>query len=1168
MKSNEDGINSIPKKGKYPKLTICTKYIQQKNIPQYQINKKELIIKSKTTKTSPEKNIKMCFNTNINNKESQNNSNQMDNPLDTKTEELKESAYNKQMTNPNYIREHKKFIRKAILNINLEKEKNDIEEDQPIPSARYSEKRLNEISGISIKSKISNDISQNSYRNITLCPKSMRLKEEGESKTNTKNNTIKSNSIKNKSTVNNQSTSNQKHRSNFSKEKNSKPKEEKIDLERSKDYNKSINKSNQKLNKTNRIIRTEIISDSYKKSESKTKRKKNIFKERIQDKVLAASKIPRPVTDRKDIKDTIPNIPNKTEEKKESKETSKGKESFHKEKMKNLILTNIAKRKMFQRKESISSALNSNTNTNTNSNNYSPAGSFVFIKPRKINLDFSLKNNSNPVSKSKINKKKNNYKGIFSITSKKNSLTRKNSPNNYHSILINNVMRRNNPNVNTIGNKTNLIPEKETTSTLNVINGYFDDLNAHTDRDFINNNLQRHKSNSVSNSILKRITKKSTISDLNNNDIENDIYLKENCQTKKYNENRKMLKKVFELLNPKKEIFNLHTDRIPSSKIIHTEFSYYRNHKSISSLKEPKTDRPFRYSKEKLKTDITNLNKFMQKEESTESMKSTLIKQGVYYSLESEKLSSKIKSYFTHNGQYPQTDMSFYKIGRVIGRGAFGKVNLGLHVLTGRIVAIKSFNKKKITGNYNRQKIKREIRLMQKLRNNSIVRILESIETKDYILIMMEHVAGGDLLSYIKKRGKLNEKTARMIFFQLIRALNFIHSMKIVHRDIKLDNILIDLNNNIKICDFGVGERIEEGKFFINQCGTPAYIAPEIIKNNGYLGPPVDLWSAGVVLYAMLSGKVPFKAHNLEQLNELILKGNYKPIKDISQEASDLIKGLLEINPKKRFTIYDVLKHPWMNAEGSLSNSSCNGGYNPTYLLDSENKGSLFTQAELILLSKLNIDYRNCNNDEIMENFSDSYLITKNDDENQNKKSKSIILAPYNTSCEESSNEDKKEYLESSLSIENGLIKFNSQAKILNRNYELNNNGEIDHGVLIKNTKIKSENKSKENKSKEEEDNFKLLNNISLEENEFNQKDTPEPIFTNSDSERRKTHSKNNSQRNVSSIENSSTLLIDESALKTMESLGYQKDYVKKCLNNNELNYATATYYLLTNFRV
>lgn len=257
--------------------------------------------------------------------------------------------------------------------------------------------------------------------------------------------------------------------------------------------------------------------------------------------------------------------------------------------------------------------------------------------------------------------------------------------------------------------------------------------------------------------------------------------------------------------------------------------------------------------------------------------------------------------------------MNFYKIGRLLGRGAFGKVNLGLHILTGRLVAIKSFNKTITSNEKSKKKIMHEVNLMKKLKYKNIVKIFETFETSKYLIIIMEYISGGDLLSYVKKRNKLNEVVSRYIFKQIILALQYTHSQNIIHRDIKLDNILLDIHNNIKICDFGVGKQVKSRKEILyDQCGTPAYIAPEILKGSGYEGSPVDIWSAGVVLYAMLSGTVPFKANDMNDLHKLIFKGEYAEIEGISQEAKDLIKGILEVEPKKRLTAEEILNHPWM----------------------------------------------------------------------------------------------------------------------------------------------------------------------------------------------------------------------------------------------------------------
>lgn len=143
--------------------------------------------------------------------------------------------------------------------------------------------------------------------------------------------------------------------------------------------------------------------------------------------------------------------------------------------------------------------------------------------------------------------------------------------------------------------------------------------------------------------------------------------------------------------------------------------------------------------------------------------------------------------------------MKFYKIGRVIGRGAFGKVNIGLHLLSGKLCAIKSFNKANLPEKRGKKKIFQEMELQKSLASRFVVNVLETFESEKYILVVMEYISGGDLLSFIKKRSKLTENIAKCVFYQVVKALCFIHSKGVVHRDVKLDNILIDVNSGIKV---------------------------------------------------------------------------------------------------------------------------------------------------------------------------------------------------------------------------------------------------------------------------------------------------------------------------------------------------------------------------------
>ena len=764
---------------------------------------------------------------------------------------------------------------------------------------------------------------------------------------------------------------------------------------------------------------------------------------------------------------------------------------------------------------------------------------------------FQSNNTEEFFSNSIINNLKTNYsnekyhlKNILSSSNNfKSHLTTESSPSFYKKTL---VSKQTIKNKNILFHNYNLKP-----STLNIKKG---NHTTSTSKEALRNNLGKKiisSSKTSTHSFSKTISHKSSVSKINKNNGNNLTLIgtKKNIETiprsgkNNVNSNNNVKKHNGVI----KKITNLNPNK--TKKIVK------ENIKKINQLEENKLILSINNNNLSLKTNenVNNISISTFKDddlnESKTNIKNTLIKEGIYYLKQSEKLSLYLKKYYDKYHDYPKTKLSFYKFGRLIGRGAFGKVNLGLHVLTGRIVAIKSFNKTKLKNEESINKIYHEINLMKNLRHNSIVKILETLETENYILIIMENISGGDLLSFVKKRTKLNEKTARIIYKQLINSIKFIHSKGIIHRDIKLDNILIDLNNTIKLCDFGVGKNYKKNEKLIDQCGTPAYIAPEILHNeDGYYGPPVDIWSSGVVLYAMLSGNVPFKANNIKDLHQLIIRGEYNIIKDISNDAKNLIKRILEVDPSKRINIEGILNHPWMISNDDYGENNNNINFN------GGNKNSLFTKAEIVLLSKENVDYRFCGKNEMIENFTLKNLYTINDKENKNIGTKSDILAPFNSSFIGDDNKNLNNYdnkLEKSLEICNNVIQFNENTKVLNRLYELNNNGEIDHGVLI----------NQKSEKKEKEMDINDINNNELDDELIEDNNKKFNSNNNNNNELSEKHLK----KNDSNLTDSSTLTIDESILKNMESLGYKKEYIQKTLNNNELNYASATYYLLLN---
>ena len=175
------------------------------------------------------------------------------------------------------------------------------------------------------------------------------------------------------------------------------------------------------------------------------------------------------------------------------------------------------------------------------------------------------------------------------------------------------------------------------------------------------------------------------------------------------------------------------------------------------------------------------------------------------------KIKKDIKVAFKRDEKAPAPEISYYKIGRILGRGSFGKVNLALHKLTRKLVAVKSINKQLYNEEEFKKKIKNEHLIISKLRHKNVVKLYEKLETDKHHLFFMEVCQGGDLLSYVRKRRKLNENTAKFLFRQLIIGLGYIHNKNIVHKDIKLENILIDNEGVVKIADFGISKQLTKG---------------------------------------------------------------------------------------------------------------------------------------------------------------------------------------------------------------------------------------------------------------------------------------------------------------------------------------------------------------------
>jgi len=250
-------------------------------------------------------------------------------------------------------------------------------------------------------------------------------------------------------------------------------------------------------------------------------------------------------------------------------------------------------------------------------------------------------------------------------------------------------------------------------------------------------------------------------------------------------------------------------------------------------------------------------------------------------------------------------------LGKNLGIGAFGKVKLATHAVTGHKVAVKILNKAKIKQLGMEEKVQREINILHLCTHPHIIRLYEVIDTPTDIFLVNEYVSGGELFDYIVSKGRLSADEARNFFHQIISGVEYCHFQKIVHRDLKPENLLLDANRNIKIADFGLSNLMRDGDFLRTSCGSPNYAAPEVISGHLYAGPEVDVWSCGVILYALLCGSLPFDDESIPNLFKKIKSGMYSLPTHLSQLPKNLIPRMLEVDPMKRITIPEIRLHPW-----------------------------------------------------------------------------------------------------------------------------------------------------------------------------------------------------------------------------------------------------------------
>ncbi|XP_058114097.1 CBL-interacting serine/threonine-protein kinase 6 [Magnolia sinica] len=254
-----------------------------------------------------------------------------------------------------------------------------------------------------------------------------------------------------------------------------------------------------------------------------------------------------------------------------------------------------------------------------------------------------------------------------------------------------------------------------------------------------------------------------------------------------------------------------------------------------------------------------------------------------------------------------------YELGRQLGHGTFAKVYHARNIQSGKSVAMKVVGKDKVIKVGMMEQVKREISVMKMVKHPNIVELHEVMASKTKIYFAMELVRGGELFSKVA-RGRLREDAARAYFQQLISAVDFCHSRGVYHRDLKPENLLLDDDGNLKVTDFGLSalsEHLKQDGLLHTTCGTPAYVAPEVIGKKGYDGAKADLWSCGVILFVLLAGFLPFQDDNIVAMYKKIYRGDFKCPPWFSPESRRLITRLLDPNPSTRITISKLMETSW-----------------------------------------------------------------------------------------------------------------------------------------------------------------------------------------------------------------------------------------------------------------
>ncbi|KAJ3682066.1 hypothetical protein LUZ60_014639 [Juncus effusus] len=265
-----------------------------------------------------------------------------------------------------------------------------------------------------------------------------------------------------------------------------------------------------------------------------------------------------------------------------------------------------------------------------------------------------------------------------------------------------------------------------------------------------------------------------------------------------------------------------------------------------------------------------------------------------------------------------KTRVGPYELGKTLGEGSFAKVKFAKNVRTGDFFAIKVLDKEQVLHHKMVEHIKREICTMKLIKHPNVVQLHEVLASKTKIYIVLDYVDGGELFDKIVENGRLKEDEARRYFHQLINAVDYCHSRGVYHRDLKPENLLLDSYGVLKVSDFGLSAfapQLKGDGLLHTACGTPNYVAPEVLSGKGYDGTASDIWSCGVILFVLMAGYLPFDEPSVMSLYRKIFKANFSFPNWFSSGAKRLIKKILDPNPNTRITIAQILEDPWFKKD-------------------------------------------------------------------------------------------------------------------------------------------------------------------------------------------------------------------------------------------------------------